>query len=67
MANKCLIISHCLIIVKAMDESERIANCLCGDNVFDIKGVEDLEYPVELNAFILVLKNWKKYKVTVVE
>lgn len=52
---------------KTPQNSEDISNCLCGDNIYDIHGVEDIEYPVELNSFIIVMKSGKKYIVTVNE
>lgn len=44
-----------------------MANCLCGENIYDIEGIKDIEYPVELNAFIIVMQSGKKYLVEVNE
>jgi hypothetical protein len=48
-----------------MTEKERLANCMCGDNVYTLPGVKDIEYPPELNAFIVVMGNGRKYIVAV--
>lgn len=50
-----------------IDEIERIANALCGDNIYNIDGVAGYEYPTELNAFILVMSSGRKFKVEVTE
>lgn len=47
--------------------AEDMANALCGDNVYDIEGVADIDYPIELNAFIIVMDDGKKYLVEVSE
>ena len=50
-----------------MNDAEQMANKLCGQNIFEIDGVEDIEYPPELNAFIIVTDDGKKYLVEVSE
>lgn len=50
-----------------MTDVEAMANKLCGQNIFEIDGVADIEYPTELNAFIIITNNGKKYLVEVSE
>lgn len=45
--------------------AEKIANQLCGENINEIENVEKIEYPEELNSFIIVLKSGRKYLVEV--
>ena len=50
-----------------MNDAEKMANKLCGQSVFEIDEVADIEYPPELNAFIIVTDDGKKYLVEVSE
>ncbi|MDR3263705.1 MAG: hypothetical protein LBT30_05280 [Clostridiales bacterium] len=50
-----------------MGEKERLASFLCGESVYEIEGVKDTEYPVELNAFVIVMDDGSKYIVEVNE
>lgn len=50
-----------------MTGAEKLAAKLCGANIFDIKGVKDVEYPIELNTFIIVTDSGQKYLVEVRE
>lgn len=44
-----------------------ICDCITAECTNIIDDVADIEYPPQLNASILVLKNGKKYKITVEE
>lgn len=44
-----------------------ICDCITAECTNILDDVADIEYPPQLNASILVLKNGKKYKITVEE
>lgn len=50
-----------------MTEAEEMANRLCGQNVFEIDGVTDVEFSDRLDAFIIVMDTGKRYLVKVSE
>lgn len=50
-----------------MYSKDEIAARMPTDPFYDIKGVVDVEYPVELNAFILVMDDGSKFRVSVEE
>ncbi|MCL2555990.1 MAG: hypothetical protein FWE03_03095 [Firmicutes bacterium] len=45
--------------------SEYLVNCLSNDNIFNQEGIVGIEYPIELNAFIIVMDCGEKYLVEV--
>lgn len=50
-----------------MKIEEKITIALSGFNAYEIDGVKDLEFPPELNSFIIVMTDGKKYLVQVTE
>ena len=51
----------------SFDTKEKIANCISIDSLLDIDGVIDIEYPMELNAILVVMDDGTKYRISVDE
>lgn len=50
-----------------MFSKDEIAAQIPTESLYDINGVVDVEYPVELNAYILVMNDGTRYRVSVQE